>query len=57
LEAEERKKLEEAEKAYKAQLQEEKCQREKEKRKASVVAENDEDMEREPSSSNKEVSD
>jgi hypothetical protein len=57
LEAEERKKLEEAEKAYKAQLQEEKHWREKGKRKASVVVEDDEDMEREPSSSNKILSD
>jgi primosomal protein N' len=53
LEAEERKKLEKAEKAYKTQLQEEKHQREKGKWKASVVEEDDEDMEREPSGSNK----
>jgi hypothetical protein len=48
LEVEERKKLEEVEKAYKAQLQEEKHWREKGKRKTSVVEEDDEDMEREP---------
>jgi hypothetical protein len=57
LEVEERKKLEEAEKACKAQLQEEKHQREKGKWKASVVEEVDEDTEREPSGSNKKVSD
>jgi hypothetical protein len=49
--------LEEAERAYEAQLQEEECQREKGKWKASVVEEDDEDMEREPSGSNKKVSD
>jgi hypothetical protein len=57
LEAEGRKKLEEAEKAYEAQLQEEKRQREKGKWKASIVEEDDEDAEREPSGSNKKVSD
>jgi hypothetical protein len=57
LEAEERKKLEKAEKAYEAQLQEEKRQREKGKQKASIVEEDDEDMERKPSGSNKKVSD
>jgi hypothetical protein len=57
LEEEKRKKLEEAERVYKAQLQEERCQREKGERKASVVEEDDEEMEREPSGSSKKVSD
>jgi hypothetical protein len=56
LEEEKRKKLEEAERVYEVQLQEERCQREKGKRKASVVKENEEDMEKEPSGSNKRVS-
>jgi RNA-binding protein 25 len=57
LEEEKRRKLEEAERAYEAQLQEEERQREKGKWKASMVEEYNEDMEREPSGSNKKVSD
>jgi RNA-binding protein 25 len=57
LEVEERTKLEEAEKAYKAQLQQEKHWREKEKRKVMEIKEDDKDMEKEPSGSNKKVSD
>jgi hypothetical protein len=56
LEVEERKKLDKVEKAYEAQLQEEKRRREKKKWKASVVEEDEEDMEREPSGSNKKIS-
>jgi hypothetical protein len=57
LEEEKRKKLEEAERVYEAQLQEKRCWREKGKQKASVVEEDEEDMEKEPSGSNKKVSD
>jgi hypothetical protein len=57
LEEEKRKKLEEVERAYEVQLQEERCQRKKGKWKASEVAEDDEDTEKEPSGSNKKVSD
>jgi hypothetical protein len=57
LEEEKRKKLEEAERVYEAQLQEERHWREKGKQKASMVEEDDEDMEKEPSSSNRKVSD
>jgi hypothetical protein len=53
---EKKRKLEEAEKAYEAQLQEEKRQREKGKRKALEVEENNEEIEKEPGSSNKKVS-
>jgi hypothetical protein len=49
--------LEKAEKAYEAQLQEEKRQRDEEKQKASEVAEKDEEMEKELSGSNEKVSD
>jgi hypothetical protein len=54
---EKKEKLEEVEKAYKAQLQEERCQREKGKWKATEVKEDDKEKEKEPSSSNKKVSD
>jgi hypothetical protein len=57
LEEEKRKKLEEAERVYEAQLQEERCQREKGKWKASMVEEDEEDTKKEPSGSNKKVSD
>jgi hypothetical protein len=53
---EKRKKLEEAEKAYEAQMQKIKHEREKGKRKASKVMEDDKDMGKEPSGSNKKVS-
>jgi hypothetical protein len=55
-EEEKKKKLEEVEKAYKVQLQEEKRWRDKGKRKASEVAEDNKDIEKEPSGSNKKVS-
>jgi hypothetical protein len=51
-----RKQLEEVEKVYKAQLQEEKHQKNKGKQKASKVAEDNKEMEKEPSGSNKKVS-
>jgi hypothetical protein len=57
LEEEKRKKLEEAERVYKVQLQEERHWRKKGKQKASMVEENDEDTKKEPSGSNKKVSD
>jgi hypothetical protein len=56
-EAEKCRKLEEAEKAYKTCLQEEKCQKEKRKQKASEVAEDDKEAEKELSGLNKKVSD
>jgi hypothetical protein len=57
LEEEKRRKLEEAEKAYEVQLQKKKHWREKRKWKASKVAEDNKEMEKEPSGSNKKVSD
>jgi hypothetical protein len=55
-EAEKRKQLEEVKKAYKAQLQEEKHWKDKGKQKASEVAEDNEETEKEPSGSSKKVS-
>jgi hypothetical protein len=57
LEEENRKKLEEVERVYKMQLQKKRHWKEKGKRKASMVEKDDEDMKKEPSSSNKKVSD
>jgi hypothetical protein len=53
---EKHRKLEEAEKAYEAQSQKEKCWKEKGKQKALEIVEDDEEAEKEPGGSNKKVS-